>query len=75
MVVHQTRAIIRPILSTSRRNSGGLGDDPVSDLRSNALMFNAKPSGAERADFFINQQFRQVGLLKNPTKPDGTVHL
>ena len=62
-------AIIRPILSTSRRtlDSGGLGDDPVSDLRSNALMFNAKPSGAERADFFINQQFRQVGLLKNPT--------
>ncbi len=67
-------AIIRPILSTSRRtlDSGGLGDDPVADLRSNALMFNAKPSGAERADFFISQQFRQVGLLKNPTKPDGT---
>lgn len=66
-------AIIRPILSTSRRtiDSGGLGDDPVSDLRSNALMFNAKPSGAERADFFINQQFRQVGLLKNPTDSAG----
>ena len=67
-------AIIRPILSTSRRtlDSGGLGDDPVSDLRSNALMFNAKPSGAERADFFINQQFRQVGLLKNPELGDST---
>ena len=67
-------AIIRPILSTSRRtlDSGGLGDDPVSDLRSNAIMFNAKPSGAERADFFINQQFRQVGLLKNPELGDST---
>lgn len=62
-------AIIRPIISTA---NGGFGKDPVKDLRSNALMFNAKPSGAERADFFINQQFRQVGLLKNPTKPDGT---
>ena len=67
-------AIIRPILSTSRRtlDSGGLGDDPVSDLRSNAIMFNAKPSGAERADFFVNQQFRQVGLLKNPELGDST---
>ena len=35
-------------------------------------MFNAKPSGAERADFFINQQFRQVGLLKNPELGDST---
>ena len=35
-------------------------------------MFNAKPSGAERADFFINQQFRQVGFLRTLRKPDGT---
>ena len=62
-------AIIRPIISTA---NGGFGKDPIKDLRSNAIMFNAKPSGAERADFFINQQFRQVGLIKNPTKPDGT---
>ena len=62
-------AIIRPIISTA---NGGFGKDPVKDLRSNALMFNAKPSGAERADFFINQQFRQVGLLKNPELGDST---
>ena len=37
-------AIIRPIISTA---NGGFGKDPVKDLRSNALMFNAKPSGAE----------------------------
>ena len=29
-------------------------------------MFNAKPSGTETLDFVIGQDFRQVGLLKNP---------
>ena len=29
-------------------------------------MFNAKPSGTETLDFVIGQDFRQVGLIKNP---------
>ena len=55
-------AQIRPILSPPM----GLGHDPTDDLKSSSLMFNAKPSGEESLDFIIGQDFRQVGLLKNP---------
>ena len=44
----------------------GLGHDPTDDLKSSSLMFNAKPTGEESLDFIIGQDFRQVGLLKNP---------
>ena len=56
------KAQIRPILSPPL----GLGHDPTDDLKSSSLMFNAKPSGEESLDFIIGQDFRQVGLLKNP---------
>jgi hypothetical protein len=55
-------AQIRPILSPPM----GLGHDPTDDLKSSSLMFNAKPAGEEGTDFIIGQDFRQVGLLKNP---------
>ena len=44
----------------------GFGADPRDDLRSTAIMFNTKPDGDESGDFIVNQDFRQVGLLKNP---------
>ena len=55
-------AKIRPILATN----GGLGHDATIDFKASAIMFNAKPSGTETLDFIIGQDFRQVGLLKNP---------
>lgn len=55
-------AKIRPILA----NSGGLGHDATVDFKASAIMFNAKPSGTETLDFVIGQDFRQVGLIKNP---------
>ena len=55
-------AKVRPILA----NSGGLGHDATIDFKASAIMFNAKPSGTETLDFVIGQDFRQVGLLKNP---------
>ena len=55
-------AKVRPILA----NSGGLGHDATVDFKASAIMFNAKPSGTETLDFVIGQDFRQVGLLKNP---------
>jgi len=55
-------AKIRPILA----NSGGLGNDATIDFKASAIMFNAKPTGTETLDFVIGQDFRQVGLLKNP---------
>ena len=53
----QIRAIIGP--------PNGIGADPRDDLKSGAIMFNTKPTGTEDGDFIINQQFRQVSLLKN----------
>ena len=53
---------VRPILA----NSGGLGHDATVDFKASAIMFNAKPSGTETLDFVIGQDFRQVGLIKNP---------
>ena len=53
---------VRPILA----NSGGLGNDATIDFKASAIMFNAKPTGTETLDFVIGQDFRQVGLLKNP---------
>jgi len=44
----------------------GLGGDPRDDLRATAIMMNAKPSGDESTDFIVGNDFRQVGLLKNP---------
>ena len=35
-------------------------------------MMNSKPSGDEGGDFLVNQDFRQVGILKNPTDHSGT---
>lgn len=55
-------AVILPILSSSK----GLGADPREDLRSSALMFNTKPAGTENGDFVVDQDFRQIGLIKNP---------
>ena len=61
-------ASIRPILSTPL----GLGGDPRDDLRSTAIMFNTKPSGTESTDFIVGNDFRQVGLLKNPMDSSGS---
>ena len=55
-------ATARPILSPT----GGFGADPRNDLRSNAIMFNARPDGAESGKLLIDQDFRQVGLIRNP---------
>lgn len=48
----------------------GLGGDPRDDLRSSAVMFNAKPDGTEGGDFIVGNDFRQVGLMKNLELPD-----
>lgn len=48
----------------------GLGADPRDDLRSTAIMFNVKPSGIVNGDFVVGNDFRQIGLIKNPTLVD-----
>lgn len=44
----------------------GLGGDARDDLRSTAIMLNTKPTGTESTDFIVGNDFRQVGILKNP---------
>lgn len=55
-------AKVRAILSSPL----GLGGDPRDDLRSTAIMLNTKPTGDESTDFIVGNDFRQVGILKNP---------
>ena len=65
----KARAII-----TKNQVPNGLGADPRDDLRATSIMFNTKPSGTESGDWVVGQDFRQVGLLKNPKvdSDDGT---
>lgn len=51
------RAILAP--------RGGLGANPVVDLKSTYIMLNGRPSGTENGEFLINQDFRQVGVIRN----------
>ena len=45
----------------------GLGNDPRDELKSTSLMFNTKPNGTESGNFIIDQDFRQVVLMRDPT--------
>jgi hypothetical protein len=56
-------AEIRAILSPPN----GIGANPINDLRSSSIMFNTKPAGAEGDDFIVNQDFRQIVLMRAPT--------
>ena len=68
-------AVVRAIVA----QDSGLGSDPVRDLRSTALMFNAKPAGAEgfsvasgSGGFIVGQDFRQIALIRNPQDSAGS---
>ena len=58
-----TAAVIEPIISVN-----GIGSDPRDDLGSDAAMVNAKPNGVQNGSFMVGQDFRQIGLIKNPKK-------
>lgn len=60
----EIRAIIGP--------ENGIGADPRDDLKSGAIMFNTKPTGTEDGNFIVDQDFRQVTLLKNLLQWDST---
>lgn len=54
----EARAVIAP--------QNGLGADPRNDLKSTALMFNSQITGTETNAFITGNDFRQVGLIRNP---------
>ena len=55
----------RPIISPA----AGFGADPRDDLKATAMMFTAKPAGAEGSSWVVGNDFRQVALIKNIELP------
>jgi hypothetical protein len=43
----------------------GVGADPREELKATSLMFNVKPAGTENGDFIVNNDFRQITVLRN----------
>ena len=60
-----TQAKLRPIV---HQDVGGLGYDPTKDLNSSSLMYSVRLIADENKVFNITNDFRQVGLIKNPNK-------
>ncbi len=50
----------------------GIGRDPREDLKSASVMFHAELKGTD-SDFIVNQDFRQVGLIRDIKKSDNTI--
>lgn len=46
----------------------GLGADARDDLRSGSIMFNVKPAGNVNGDWIVDNDYRQLGILRNPTQ-------
>ncbi len=57
-----SNASISPVIAPK----DGLGANPINDLRSTALMFNIKPEGNVDGKFVVDNEYRQIGLLRNP---------
>lgn len=55
-------AVVRAVLAAE----GGVGANPINDLRSTALMFNTKLEGEENNALIVSNDFRQIGIIKNP---------
>lgn len=56
-----TGAVARPIIGPL----SGIGADARDDLKSSAIMLNAKPDGTEGGDFIVDQDFRQIVVMRN----------
>jgi len=56
-----TNAKVYPIFT----EKGGIGADMRTDLRSNSLMFNIKPERDVDGTWVVDNEYRQIGLIKN----------
>ncbi len=59
-------AKIRPVIAPV----GGIGFDARQDLKAKSVMFNAKPTGTNVDTFIINEDFRQIGLIRSMERAD-----
>ncbi len=60
----KARAVLGP--------DSGIGRDSREDLKSTSIMFHAPILGTD-SDFIVDQDFRQVGLIRDPLTPTGAV--
>lgn len=58
-----TSATIVPIFGPKN----GLGGNATDDLRTTSIMFNIKPEGTVDDTWIVGNDYRQIGVLKNPT--------
>jgi hypothetical protein len=67
--VHGRGATARPVISPK----GGHGYDPVDELYGYNVMMNVKTQGSESSIFPTNNDFRLIGVVRDPTDVSGTV--
>ena len=61
-------AIARTVVT----DANGIGFDAINDLKTSSVMMNIKPDGEEDGTFIVENEFRQIGVLKNPLTPAGS---
>lgn len=66
-----TNATARAIISPGQ----GHGTDPVEELGSSYTAINVRLDGDVGGDFIVNNNFRQIGILKDPIDAGGTDQL
>lgn len=54
-------------------SDSGVGADPRIDLKSSSVMFHSMLEGDD-SNFLVSQDFRQVGLIKNPLNSAGALY-
>lgn len=63
-------AILRPIISPL----GGHGSNPVSELLANKVCVSVKITGSESNTIIVDNDFRNVSIIKNPQFSELTLH-
>jgi hypothetical protein len=66
--VHGFGASARPIISPRT----GHGSDPVDELYGTAVMMNVRTSGGESNTFTTNNDFRIIGIVRDPVLANGS---
>jgi hypothetical protein len=58
--------ILRPLIAPAGNPSGGHGFNPVEELGASNVIINLRLNGTESGIFDIQNNFRQIALIKNP---------
>lgn len=64
-------AIARAVVTSEN----GIGFDAVDDLKTSSVVMTIKPNGVEDDTFIVENEFRQIGLIKNPLTPTAEAYL